>query len=700
MKQDLEAKSLDEKLLQTILSRNFDEMIIQNLLEQGASPTKRYSGTETAPLGAALKEWIAQGLAPNTPIDRACRQLKRYAKELRAAQGPFPFAPSSAQIYYTYLFGEEPPVDPDPLDKRTAIKKIFVDIYSLLSSPEKCILLFETIEQELILEWKKTHEGPIPKLDEKEYQIQCHDGTLYPIPRDEYKKACFPKKYSALQRTLYQMMCKTGFVKIPPQKWVQGIPREKSKEYLKQNVFFVDDRSHPTGLLHGKVSHNIQRLLIYLAIKKELVKISVSDITIEDLFSALMDKQYANQETKSLLWVRLLDSRHFSHITFTDPHRLHSFLMTSERRSQFRFLSDCMIHSFCNGVVEISEILNHYRSDKMEIWTPKKVWDRILSCMLTEYFFDFRLNVDFRESKKGYAPIIARGEGREGKDRYIIVEKDYTGKREIKKQITEPGMPVASVASSDSLPSDQPSVMPKKPAKPLAAVLKEAKKNAGARSTDPSARRNRFLGYSSALLKKIESDKRFKKSDQPGVLFEGNSSFPVDDKDLMEYGAKIWTREKISVLDHVVLILEMEDENKKSEMPKEKVTKEEKEKPVSASQPAGYQPRFLSHPLKPMKESLKTLFPEMTWYPDEDEKVAWAYFENQDKGREFSDALTRLFALWNSFSIKANTYQTHDGRFFVKLEGIDGTQAQLLVAHEACRRTLQAVMPSIEMRHQ
>lgn len=318
-----------------------------------------------------------------------------------------------------------------------------MDVYQLFNSAEKCIPLFEIIEEELRKEWEKTHDGPIPKLDEKEYQVQCHDRTLYPIPGDNYKKTCFPKKNSALQRTLYRMMRDTGLVKIPPQKWVQGIPREESKKYLRQNVFFVEDRSDPTGLLHGKVSHNIQRLLIYLAIKRNLVNIPVGDfhITMEDLFSSFMDKQYAKQHKKSLLWMELLDTRMFSYVTLTDPHRLPSLLMTSDKRSQFRLLSDCMIHSFCNGVVEISEILNHYHSagDKVKIWTPKKVWDRMLSCMSTEYFFDFSLNIQFRESKKGYQSIISRGTRSKEKNAYIILEKNYTDQEDSKKQIAEPG---------------------------------------------------------------------------------------------------------------------------------------------------------------------------------------------------------------------------------------------------------------------
>lgn len=68
----------------------------------------------------------------------------------------------------------------------------------------------------------------------------------------------------------------------------------------------------------------------------------------------------------------------------------------------------------------------------------------------------------------------------------------------------------------------------------------------------------RPVGHSPfSLPEKISSDKRFKPSTQKGVLFEGVSFSFIEDKELMAYGAKRWTRGKSVEGDNIVLILEM-----------------------------------------------------------------------------------------------------------------------------------------------
>lgn len=66
---------------------------------------------------------------------------------------------------------------------------------------------------------------------------------------------------------------------------------------------------------------------------------------------------------------------------------------------------------------------------------------------------------------------------------------------------------------------------------------------------------------------KIASDKRFKKSNQHGVLFESSSYSLISDDDLIAYGAKRWDRKKDGI-DNIVLILEMENDPKTSQQPK------------------------------------------------------------------------------------------------------------------------------------
>jgi hypothetical protein len=68
----------------------------------------------------------------------------------------------------------------------------------------------------------------------------------------------------------------------------------------------------------------------------------------------------------------------------------------------------------------------------------------------------------------------------------------------------------------------------------------------------------------SPLFKDFNNDKRFKKSTQPGVLFEAISYGFISDKQLEEYGITKWAREKNGI-DYVVFVLEMTKEKERAQ---------------------------------------------------------------------------------------------------------------------------------------
>lgn len=76
-------------------------------------------------------------------------------------------------------------------------------------------------------------------------------------------------------------------------------------------------------------------------------------------------------------------------------------------------------------------------------------------------------------------------------------------------------------------------------------------------STTPatSSAYDRFFGNK----KNIQYDRRFKKLDQDGVLYKGESTvLCISDDELRAYGAKQWKRTENGI-DHLVLITEMEE---------------------------------------------------------------------------------------------------------------------------------------------
>lgn len=59
-----------------------------------------------------------------------------------------------------------------------------------------------------------------------------------------------------------------------------------------------------------------------------------------------------------------------------------------------------------------------------------------------------------------------------------------------------------------------------------------------------------------AITKILDKDKRFKRSQKEGVLFEASAYVEISDEQLRQYGIKEWTREERGIK-HIVLVLEM-----------------------------------------------------------------------------------------------------------------------------------------------
>lgn len=98
-----------------------------------------------------------------------------------------------------------------------------------------------------------------------------------------------------------------------------------------------------------------------------------------------------------------------------------------------------------------------------------------------------------------------------------------------------------------------------------AASKSHARPTSEAKSESKAHTNSTIIPYS----KNIASDKRFEQSNQDGVIFKSVSMSYVTDNELRAYGAKRWDRKKDD-LDHIVLILEMENEPTTSPQPKMK----------------------------------------------------------------------------------------------------------------------------------
>lgn len=185
----------------------------------------------------------------------------------------------------------------------------------------------------------------MPNLNPDSYDFQIIDGTYYPIPNKEYVKI---KKNHALQEFFTALFQKYGFGN-EAYKWVGFIPHEIADKMVAKGDMLTESRLG-NGLLHGKVSHMLQRLLLLYGIKNREITLD-NNISINDIFNGLVTIKEHNKERT--VWGVVRDTRVFGSVSFTDPHRLSSVIMHDGKALGISTLSDYLIDTFCNGLIHL-----------------------------------------------------------------------------------------------------------------------------------------------------------------------------------------------------------------------------------------------------------------------------------------------------------------------------------------------------------
>lgn len=242
------------------------------------------------------------------------------------------------------LFGHIQFEDFSIRNRQKKIKMAIAKLYSLLASPKKCSKYLQFLNNEFARYFHEKHGKNFPSLDPHSYEFKIIDGTYYPIPKRNYVKI---DKYHALQEYLVILFNKNNIAKRA-YKWIGFIPNEIANEMVVNGDMLTEDRLG-TGLLHGKLTHMIQRAILIYAIENE--EIQLDDITINDIFHALVTMNKHNENSK--LWVTVQDTRDLGIVTFTDPHRLGSVIMRNGDELGINALSDSLIDTFCNGLMHL-----------------------------------------------------------------------------------------------------------------------------------------------------------------------------------------------------------------------------------------------------------------------------------------------------------------------------------------------------------
>ncbi len=349
-------------------------------------------------------------------FDELCDLIKNVAWERtsRVANLDMDAPFFSIPDYYNILFGKSEV--PEVNSKEAAIERALVEIAALLDNPKKCIkyLSFLSAEFERYFDEKP---GQFDQIDPNTYKFYVIDGTYYPIPTEGYKGF---KKDSALQEFLTLLFLEYGLAENAF-KWNGYIPNKVAGKMLKNGDFITESRVG-SGLLHGKLSHMLQQAIIIFAIKHGEVDLtfSINDkagkITIKDILSAQITK--LQHDTSSNLWMSIRDTRNYSKISFSDPHRLTSVIMYDGKRLGMSALSNYLIDTFCKGYLKYLIALRKNGFPHLDVYTlADKLNDMQIALFSTPAYL---LNHFLREDLDKERKVVDSKEGN-----YSVIRKSY-----------------------------------------------------------------------------------------------------------------------------------------------------------------------------------------------------------------------------------------------------------------------------------
>lgn len=297
--------------------------------------------------------------------------------------------------------------------KEAATKVALSQIKSLLNSPERCVKYLNFLTLEFERYYYETHQQKFPVLDSDSYEFISLDGLYFPIPKNNFLGI---KKSSALQEFLILLLQKHG-VGHNALKWIGFIPTEIANPIVKEGDFFIENRLG-FGLFHNSYSHMIQLAIILYAIEDYVIKLihfGIS-ITIKDILEALVT---LTSKDGSSPWTVNMDQRQAQFVTFTDPHRLASFIMDKGKELGMKSLSDYLIDNFCKGFQQLFAAFQ-----VLYLSSEKLSYENFI-----EQLGD--LSLEFAEDPNGlikYATEIERKKNRSinhSGDYYAVVSKNY-----------------------------------------------------------------------------------------------------------------------------------------------------------------------------------------------------------------------------------------------------------------------------------
>ncbi len=289
-------------------------------------------------------------------FDQICSLIRRAKWERKNKVADLDMdAPTPSTSYYCNMVSGKPEIS-IVNSKEAAIERALVEIAALLDNPKKCIKYLSILSKEFGRYFNEKYWNEFGPIGRNTYKFCIIDGTYYPIPTVNYKSL---EKHNALQKFLISWFRQYGLAENAFE-WNGFIPKEVANEMLKNGDFITQGRVDSSDLLLGKFSYMLQQAIIILATKRGEVDLTynkVDKITIKDILSAQLTK--LEHGTTDNLWMSIRNTRNYSRISFSDPHRLTSIIMRDGEKLDMSALSSYLIDTFCEGYIKYLNILRN-----------------------------------------------------------------------------------------------------------------------------------------------------------------------------------------------------------------------------------------------------------------------------------------------------------------------------------------------------
>lgn len=306
---------------------------------------------------------LASAVSPEQSgdFDEICNRLQVYQKKKPSLQPDFKSTQSGSFSSYYSLFRQFPDSSFDrsfEQVKTEAIKSVISQYYHLLLSPDDCMNYLRFLNDELQRYYQNKYHESFPVLDLNKFDFRLIGDLMYPIPASGYTGI---KKHKALSELLFAIFKEHGLAEQAV-KWIGFIPNEKANEHVIKGSFFTEG-TYGVGLLHGKLAHMLQRVLLIYAIEDGTINLTFQFnnkshlLTVNDIFEGLVSIDDYNQKK---LWLSVQDQRPRELKLFTAPHRLTTTIMSEGHASGLPALATSLIDSFGKG---FNEYLKAYREN-------------------------------------------------------------------------------------------------------------------------------------------------------------------------------------------------------------------------------------------------------------------------------------------------------------------------------------------------